>query len=149
MGLIVLWLLLCMRPAMAAIEVHEFESDADLARYQKFISELRCPKCKNNNLAGTNSQIAEDLRRELHRMIEAGMTDKEITNFMASSYGDFVFYRPRFTAGNVALFVIPVALLGLGFYVLMGIVKRRRADAQLPPHELSAEQREELDRILR
>ncbi len=71
--------------ARAAVDVYEFSSDEHRERYQQFLEELRCPKCKNNNLAGTNSKIAVDLRRQLHTMVEQGQSDEEIVDFMVMS----------------------------------------------------------------
>jgi cytochrome c-type biogenesis protein CcmH len=41
--------------SFAAIEVHEFKSEIDRQRYQSFIDEMRCPKCQNQNLSGSDS----------------------------------------------------------------------------------------------
>jgi cytochrome c-type biogenesis protein CcmH len=112
--------------AWAAIEVHDFSSVKNQQRYEKFTEELRCPKCQNSNLAGTNSEIAVDLRRELFRMIEEGQDDEKIVDFMVSRYGDFVLYRPRLQRSNLALFAGPLLLIGAGALTIGLIVWRRR-----------------------
>ncbi len=66
----------------AAIDVHEFKSEIDRQRYQSFIDEMRCPKCQNQNLSGSDSPIALDLRNELYLMIEEGKSDQQIVDFM-------------------------------------------------------------------
>ncbi len=76
-------------------------------RYQKFIEELRCPKCQNQNLAGSNSPISEDLRREIYRLIDDGKSDTEIVQFMLDRYGDFILYRPRLTSETAILWAAP------------------------------------------
>lgn len=134
-------------PAWAAVDVYEFSSDDKRERYQKFIEELRCPMCKNNNLAGTNSQIAVDLRRELHRMVEAGNTDEEITDFMVTRYGDFILYRPRLQSSTFALWLGPLIFLGVGGLVVAVIVLRRRRVAEVDG-DLSDSEREALDQML-
>ena len=55
-------LLLTAGAAVAAIDVHEFDNDVERQRYQSFIDEMRCPKCQNQNLSGSDSPISEDLR---------------------------------------------------------------------------------------
>ena len=82
-GLLVLlpWL-----AAQAAVDVREFDSEADRQRYQSFIDEMRCPKCQNQNLAGSDSPIAKDLRDQVYRMIEEGRSDKEIVDFKVYRY---------------------------------------------------------------
>ncbi len=123
----------------AAIDVYEFASTDDRQRYQKFLDELRCPKCKNQNLAGTNSEIAEDLRRELRKMIDEGQSDAEIVDYMVSRYGDFVLYRPRFQSNTLALWLAPFVFLMVGVSVIIVIVRRRKrvtaASAQLTLEE--------------
>lgn len=140
--ILVLWMaLLLSAPSLGggAFGVFEFSSDENRQRYRMFLEELRCPKCKNNNLAGTNSQIAIDLRRELHRMIEEGKSDAEIIDFMVIRYGDFVLYRPPVQGNTMALWIGPVVFLGIGAMVAGVIVWRRRrftgAEDGLNPEE--------------
>lgn len=135
-------------PAWGAVDVYEFSSDERRERYQKFNEELRCPKCKNQNLAGTNSQIAIDLRRELHRMIEEGQTDEQIIEFMVSRYGDFVLYRPRLQRSTIALWAVPILLVSVGGLAVGLIVWRRRRVGQ-QKEELSESEREALDQMLK
>jgi len=119
-------LLLLSFSSLAAIEVHEFDNDVDRQRYQTFIDEMRCPKCQNQNLAGTNSPIAEDLRRELVFMIKDGKSDKEIVDFMVERYGEFILYRPRLSPATMLLWGAPVFLLVFGVIMLLLIVRKRR-----------------------
>ncbi len=125
--LLLFWIVLIMPgQIMAAIDVYEFPTEDERRRYQKFIEELRCPKCKNNNLAGTNSEIADDLRRELHKMVLEGKSDDEIIDFMVSRYGDFVLYRPPVQSNTLALWAGPVIFLLIGLGAIAWVVVRRR-----------------------
>lgn len=134
-------LLLISFSSFAAIEVHEFDNDVDRQRYQTFIDEMRCPKCQNQNLAGTNSPIAMDLRRELEFMIKDGKSDKEIVDFMVERYGEFILYRPRLSPATILLWGAPVVLLVVGIIMLLLIVrKRRRVDVEEGSGLSSAEQ---------
>lgn len=144
---LLLGLSLC-APVWGAIDVYEFSSEQARHRYQQFLEELRCPKCKNNNLAGTKSQIAVDLRRELYRMIEAGKTDEEIIDFMVSRYGDFVLYRPQFQPNTMALWLAPVAFLALGLSILGAIVWRRKRLVGNSETALDDREQEKLQRLL-
>ena len=114
--------------SFAAIEVHEFDNEVDRQRYQSFIEEMRCPKCQNQNLAGTNAPIAVDLRRELELMIKEGKSDKEIIDFMVERYGEYILYRPRLSPATILLWVTPVALLVLGVVILLLILHKRRRE---------------------
>ena len=111
--------------AYAGIDTYGFESVDGPQRYNHFIDVLRCPKCKNQNLAGSNSPIAQDLRRELHRLIEVGSDDDEITTFMVDRYGDFVLYDPPLQKNTYILWYAPAFMLLLGFAIIALIVWRR------------------------
>jgi len=112
--------------SQALVEVYQFDSDQQRQRYQSFVDDLRCPKCQNQNLAGSDSPIASDLRRELHDLLKNGMSDKEIVDFMVDRYGDYVLYNPRLQPNTWLLWFAPLALLLLGGSVIALIVRRRR-----------------------
>ncbi len=139
--------------AVGVVDVYEFGSEVDRERYQAFIEEMRCPKCQNQNLAGSNSPIAADLRREVHRLIEEGKSDREIVDFMVSRYGEFVLYKPQLKQNTWLLWYGPASLLVLGIIVIILILKRRSkaAAAEVATEDathLSAEEEERLAAIL-
>ena len=147
--LAVLLFWLCIGQVSASIDVYEFDSEAERLRYQQFLDELRCPKCKNNNLAGTNSKIAVDLRRQLQEMIKEGKTDQEIVDYMVLRYGDFVLYRPRLQGKTIALWLGPIVFLGVGVLAIGGIVwRRRRRLAHEQTETLSEAESQALARLL-
>lgn len=129
-----LLLLICLLApsAWAAIEPHEFESEAQTERYQHFTEILRCPKCQNQNLAGSDAAIAADLREELRRLIEEGRTDQEIVDFMVARYGEFVLYQPPLDRRTALLWGAPALFALIGFGVLAVLVRRRRAAEATP-----------------
>jgi cytochrome c-type biogenesis protein CcmH len=128
-------------------EQREFDDEAQLARYQTLIYELRCLVCQNQNLADSNAPLASDLRREVYRMIRAGQSNDVIIDFMVSRYGDFVLYRPPLKAKTVLLWTGPF-LLGIGGLTLLILQLRRRRTAQTAPTPLSDEERARLDALL-
>ncbi len=123
--------------ALAVVETYDFDSEADRRRYNALIDELRCPKCQNQNLSGSDAPIAQDLRREVYRMIQAGDSDQEILNFMHRRYGDFVLYRPRLTLETLALWLGPavLVLVGGGVWWRLSREPRRQANAALSEAE--------------
>lgn len=136
------------RIGFAAIDVHEFKSEIDRQRYQSFIDEMRCPKCQNQNLSGSDSPIAMDLRNELYLMIEAGKSDQEITTFMVERYGEFILYRPRLSPATMLLWAAPVLLLVFGALLLWWIVRKRRSMAIDTGAGLSQQEQARLDALL-
>ncbi|RYZ79138.1 MAG: cytochrome c-type biogenesis protein CcmH [Moraxellaceae bacterium] len=135
--------------AFGAIETHQFDNEVQRKRYQSFIEEMRCPKCQNQNLAGSDSPISADLRRELYDMINAGKSDQEIVDFMVARYGDFILYRPRVTPATYALWIAPTILLIAGVVVLILMLhKRRRLAITQTTGELSTAEQSRLTSLL-
>ena len=87
--------------------------------------ELRCLVCQNESLAGSQADLAKDLRREIREQIAQGKSDKEILDFMTGRYGDFVRYRPPLKGTTFLLWFGPFLLLVAGIAAL-GIILRRR-----------------------
>ena len=98
-----LFLLLVCNISFASIDAYPFPNEELRQRYDNLIAELRCPQCLNTNLAGSDAMIAQDLRREVHRMLLDGMEDDEILTFMHERYGDFILYEPRLGVGTAGL----------------------------------------------
>ena len=121
-----LLVLLCSSSSWGVIETYQFDDEILRARYQIFTQELRCPKCQNQNLSGSNSPIAEDLRRELHRLLHEGASDQQITDFMVARYGEFVLYRPRLQPQTLVLWFAPAVFLVVGVFVIIVLVRRQR-----------------------
>lgn len=142
-----LLVLLCLGPlvAGAAIDLQEFDTPAQEARYHALIDELRCPKCLNTNLSGSDSPISADLRRTVARMVREGRSDEEIRSYLLERYGDFILYRPRVTPATWLLWFGPAALLLVGAVVIVLMVRRQRRAAGAA--DLSPEEAERLARL--
>ena len=103
--------------AVAEIEVHQFDTPETKARFLRLSDELRCPKCQNTNLSGSNAPIAKDLRTQLIRLLKEGKTNQEIQVYMVDRYGDFVLYRPIVKKSTWVLWFGPFILLLIGVFV--------------------------------
>lgn len=109
-----------------AIDAGQAFADAEMqARYESIISEVRCLVCQNQTIRDSNVFLASDLRREIRRMLEEGLTDAEIADFLVARYGDFVLYRPRMSGKTLILWVAPLLLLGFGGIVVVRVLRRR------------------------
>jgi len=137
-------LLMAAGSALAAsqVDLHEFDNAEQRERYRSLIAELRCPKCLNTNLAGSDAPIAQDLRRAVHRLItEESMTDDEIRDFLQARYGDFVLYDPPFRPDTWVLWLAPALFLLIGALVLWRMLRQ-------PEQPLTADEAARLRAIL-
>ena len=109
-----------------AVDSEEALDDPVLqARYEKIIDEVRCLKCQNTTIKDSNAFLAGDLRREIRHMLEDGLTDEQIFDFLVERYGDFALYKPRASGKTLILWIAPALFLLGGAYVLVNIVRRR------------------------
>jgi cytochrome c-type biogenesis protein CcmH len=95
---------------------------------QRLISiseEMRCLVCQNESLAGSRSDLANDLRREIRTLIKEGKSDDQIRNFMVERYGDFVLYRPPVKPVTWLLWIGPFVILAIGIAGLLMYLRRR------------------------
>ncbi len=60
----------------------EFEGPILQQRYEKIIEEVRCLKCQNQTIKDSNAFLADDLRREIRRLLSDGKTDQEVFNLL-------------------------------------------------------------------
>jgi cytochrome c-type biogenesis protein CcmH len=129
------------------VEIFEFKDEATQLRFQVLSKELRCPKCQNQNLDDSNSKIAVDLRNNLYKLLQDGMSDQEVIDFMVYRYGDFVLYRPPLKEKTYILWFGPGIIL-FGFIIGVVFVLRKRSQVKVNNHDLSTQEQANLDDIL-
>ena len=135
-------------PALhAQVDTFEFQTAEQQQRFRQLSDELRCPMCQNTNLTGSSGGVAEDLRREIHRMILEGMTNSEIEQFMFERYGDFIFYKPRLRMETLLLWFGPLIFLLIGR--CRHRVSRKAGETAQKSPELDNAQREKLQALLK
>lgn len=132
--------------SLAAIDTYEFETEAQRQQFYQVSSELRCPKCQNQNIADSNAPIAQDLRREVHRLITQGATNDQVVDYMVERYGEFVIYRPRFDASTFVLWFGPLILGVIGVLVILVMVRASKKHKQ--EAVLSGDERHKLSQLL-
>ena len=141
--------------AYAAIDVYDFDSVQQEAQYRGLIEELRCPKCQNQNLAGSDAPIAQDLKQKTYDMVKEGRSDGEIRDYMQERYGDFITYKPPIRPSTWILWFFPPLLLITLIAGWFWQSKRRQRTASgqsgmivESAAALSAAEKAELDRLL-
>ena len=110
--------------------------------------ELRCLVCQNQNIADSNAELAQDLRREIRGMIAAGKSDKEIIDFMVVRYGDFVLYRPPVQGNTLLLWGGPLVLMVLGLFLLVRYLRQRTRRVVESERPLSADEARRAEALL-
>jgi len=113
--------------AVHGIDATRIDDPTLEARYLALTHELRCMQCQNESIADSPVGLASDLRRQVRDMLLAGKTDEEVRNYMVSRYGEFILFRPRFSARNAWLWLAPLVFLAIGALVAVRVLRQRSA----------------------
>ncbi len=73
--------------------------------------DFACPTCDGQSVAESNAVVAQEIRREIRRQVDAGASDQEITEILIAGYDESIDLRPR-ASGLVGLvWMLPVFAL--------------------------------------
>jgi len=120
-------LLLLVSGSAAAVDPVELDDPALQQRYRELSHELRCMQCQNQSIADSPVGLAGDLRREVRELLVAGKSDEQIRAYMRDRYGDFILFRPVFSARTAWLWLAPGVLLLFGLWVAVRVIRQRGA----------------------
>lgn len=133
-ALLILAAVLCMGAASDPAE--RLANPQQEARARAIFREVRCLVCQNESIDDSEAELAGDLRRVVREQIVAGRTDDQIRSFLVERYGEFVLFRPPFSAGNAILWLAPAGLVLVGAGLWFGLLRRREAETPaLTPEE--------------
>ncbi len=105
----------------------KFDSPEQELRFNSLVAELRCLVCQNQNLADSDAELAQDLRRVILQQMQAGHSNRQIKQFLVERYGEFILYRPPLEKSTLLLWLGPLVLLLTGAIAVgMGISKRTK-----------------------
>ena len=131
-----------------AKEAKPISNDPELEKRVMALSEqLRCLVCQNETLAGSQADLAEDLRGLIREQMKAGKSDKEIIAFLTARYGKFILYKPPVDPTTYLLWFGPFILLIGGLLFLFRYLKQRRDLITEQP--LSADERRRAEALLK
>ncbi len=131
-------------PLQAAINAYSFSSPEQEQRFRQLTEELRCPRCQNESLAGSDAPVAQDLKDRVYLMLQAGKSNRDIKEFLRARYGDFVIYRPPLRWRTLVLWLGPW-VLGMTTVLLLW---RRLRQKNTAARALSPEEQQRLALIL-
>jgi cytochrome c-type biogenesis protein CcmH len=116
-------------------------------RVMKLAGELRCLVCQGESLADSGSDFAKDMRVKIRQLIQQGMTNQQVKDYLVARYGDFILYRPPFSGITAYIWVAPFVLAVAGASLLIFNIKRRRSRIKVAP--LSAEEQARVNSLLK
>lgn len=136
-----------------AVEPNEMlDNPAHEARARAISKQLSCPVCSGETIDDSHSEIAKSMRLAIREQIQAGQSDDEILDYVATRYGERVLLHTPLNARTFALWVAPFVLLLLGGAVVWHVLATNRravaAEAGNVAAPLSEDETTALNRLL-
>ena len=103
----------------------DFSGEVTEKRFQNLVSKLRCMVCQNESLAGSQAELAKDLRREVYQLMKSGKNDSEVIDFLIIRYGDFVLYQPPLRPSTWLLWIGPFVFFAIAAFLLLRRLSKR------------------------
>lgn len=117
--------LVCVAASVQAVEPDEMLQNPALeARAREISRNLRCLVCQGEAIDDSNAGLAKDLRRLVRERLETGDTDEAVLAFVQARYGDFVLLKPPVSGKTLALWLVPLLVLGAGLAVIRSFVRK-------------------------
>ena len=92
----------------------------------KIFKNLRCIVCQGQSIAESNSDFAQTIKIVVRDKINQGDNEKEIYEFLAEKYGEWIIYKPKFNYINSFLWFSPYIVLVFGGLLIFKYLKRRK-----------------------
>jgi len=92
----------------------------------KIFKNLRCIVCQGQSIAESNSDFAQTIKLVVRDKIEEGNNEKEIYEFLAEKYGEWIVYKPKFNHINFLLWFTPYVVLVLGGLLIFKYFRKRK-----------------------
>jgi len=123
--LIILFSLIVPGQTLVAIDTTKFDDAKLQERYSSLTNELRCLVCQNETIAGSSSELAQDLRKQVAEQIKVGKSDQEIREYMTTRYGEFILYRPPNNGKTKLLWLAPAVFLSVLIIIFLLILGKK------------------------
>ncbi|MDG1708944.1 MAG: cytochrome c-type biogenesis protein CcmH [Emcibacteraceae bacterium] len=141
----IIWTAMSLSVLAVGVDEKRLSNPVDEARAQEVMKQLRCLVCQNQSIVDSDAGLARDIRIIVRERIIAGDSDADVLRFMTDRYGDWVLLKPPFDGATIVLWLSPILLLLIGFFVVYRNQKSRKLVAVKP---LSNEEQAKLDALL-
>ena len=78
-------------------------------RVERITSEVRCPTCRGQSVADSDSPAAVSIRQEVRRRVDAGESDAAIKGYLVDRFTDDILLSPKAEGVGLVVWVLPAA----------------------------------------
>lgn len=110
------WLIIAALVVVALVRAGVSEGPALTAeeRVQDIAATIKCPTCRSQSVAGSDSAAARAIRGDIARRVSDGESADEIRAAVAATYGDDVLLTPSSSGIEGIVWILPVVALVFG-----------------------------------
>jgi cytochrome c-type biogenesis protein CcmH len=98
------------------------------ASAQALMGEIRCLVCQGQSIADSDAELAGDMRDLVRRRVAAGERPSAIRAWLVQRYGSWISYKPTDELAAWPLWLVPLALLVTGAWLIRRRIKLRGQD---------------------
>ena len=98
------------------------------AKVDEISKNLRCLICQGQSVYDSQSEFALSVKTLISNKLEAGISEKDIYDFLKSKYGDWIIYEPEFNNYTLVLWILPLILFIFGGFLIARKVTINRKD---------------------
>lgn len=101
-------------------------------RVRSIAATIKCPTCRSQSVAGSDSAAARAIRTDIARRVGLGESADEIRSAVAATYGDDVLLTPSRSGVEGIVWALPVVALVLSLAGLSAAFARWRRSPDAP-----------------
>ncbi len=90
----------------------------------KIYKNLRCLVCQGQSIADSNSEFALTIKSVVNDKLKDGLSEKEVYEFLADKYGDWILYNPPLKEESYLLWLFPYVFFIIGAIVIFFLIKK-------------------------
>ncbi len=75
---------------------------------------IRCPVCQGTPISESPSKSAQDMMKQLRRLVAEGKSDAEIIDWFKARYGEWAILEPSREGFNLVVWLLPIVALAGG-----------------------------------
>jgi cytochrome c-type biogenesis protein CcmH/NrfF len=131
-ALVLLWLLCVVQPLHAqgvgttpALANRQLPDPAKEKAATELMHGLRCIQCQGQSIADSDAPMAATMRAEVRQQIAQGESADSVRQWMIGRYGEWVSFEPDVAGVGLLLWLAPLLLLAIAFFLARGLFRRR------------------------